>query len=197
MEVNLIKEIAKFLQWDQSWVVASLALLWAYKLLKDKLNAHRLRKTETLEKLTNYLKIPKNEQDSLMIELLFEDHFGKPLSAKEISYFKRTSDPAKNLKAYLFCLSYVSVDDSGRRLVVRKGKNLKARQWLYFLLYTLFGMIAFGMLEVSYVVFSTIGPRSYAIWGTMLMASVLLAGLSLHQASVAGASKKLVEDLKA
>lgn len=197
MEVNLIKEMAKFLQWEQSWVVASLAFLLTYKLLKDQLHAHKLRKTETLEKLANYLKAPNNEQDPLVVELLFENHFGRPISAREVSYFKRTSNPASNLKTYLFCSHYVSVDDAGRRIFVRKDKNLRARWWFYFSLYTAFGMIAFGMLEVSHIVFSTIGPKSYAIWGATLMTSVLLAGLSLHQASVAGSAKKLVDDLSA
>lgn len=197
MDVNLVNEIADFLEWDQSWVVASLAFLWGYKLLKDRLHAYRLKKTVTVDRLANYLRLPGNEQDALVVELLFEDYFGKPISIQEISFFKRTRDPAKNIKMYLFCLNYLSVDKCGRRLVIKNGKNLKVRKWAYFIVYALFGMVTFGMLEVSYLVFSTIGPKSYAIWSAMLVSSVLLAGLSLHQASVAEASRKLAKDIEA
>lgn len=193
MEFTILKEVAKLGEWDQFWIVASVAFLWSYKLLRGAYITKKYRNTETLDKLVAYLSRPISEQDILIKELLFESHFGRALSWNEIKYFKAAKDSAKSIKAYLSCMEYLEVNEVGMKLKVRRNKNLCLRKIGYFIAYTLFGTATIGLLSTI----SELKPDNIIIWIALLSSGVLMSGLFLHQGTVAATAQRLFKELNA
>ena len=192
MEATLLKEVAKFLAWDHSWTIVGLTLLWGIKLLAGAVQRKKQRSAETLDKLVSHLENSSGKESVLSTELLFENHFGKPLSWNEIRFFRRTCSSAKNLKSFLQCMEYLEVNKNGSKIAIKNGKNLTIRRFLYFSLYTLFGMIAFGLLTA----FPSIDPANILVWITLVASMVILAITALRQGAISSSAFVLYNELK-
>jgi len=109
METIIIKQISSVLSLNGSWILICFGALWAYKILKQKYEQHKIRRTETLGNIKEYFDLPTEERSIFLKELLFEDHFGKLLSWKEISFFLDKSEPIGYLKMYMRCKKHIEL----------------------------------------------------------------------------------------
>lgn len=193
MEAAILKELAKFFSWDHAWTVVGLTLLWGVKLLSEVMQRKKHRNTETLDKLVSHLGNSVSQNSVLLTELLFENHFGRPLSWSEICFFRRIRNSAKRLKMFLQCMEYLEVNDTGSKIMIKNGKNLTVRRIVYFLLYTFFGMITFGLL----IAFPAVGSDNVAVWLAMTVSMCILSVTALRQGAIATSAYILYEELKA
>ena len=195
LEVTLLKQIAGVFDVQAAWLATSIFALYTYKKSKEYLEARKQRRTETLQSLKDFIESESNEQSTLVRELLFEDHFGKPLSNHEISYFVNTKQPSKYLKMYLSARNYLEVSKDGKKVDVRNKKNLGKGKWWNLGLYCIFGVAGLFMLLGAKTVFFEIGPGIYAPWTLVTLCLIAMAGIGLDASSSADTARTLLDEL--
>lgn len=195
MEVTLLEQIASVFDIQAAWLATSIFALYTYKKSKEYLEARKQRRTETLQSLKDFIESESHEQSTLVRELLFEDHFGKPLSNHEISYFVNTKQPSKYLKMYLSARNYLEVSKNSERVDVRNKKNLCKGKWWNLVLYGVFGVAGLFMLLGAKTVFFEIGPGIYAPWTLVTLCLIAMAGIGLDASSSAVTARTLLDEL--
>lgn len=195
LEVTLLKQIAGFFDIQAAWLATSIFALYTYKKLKEHLEVRKQRRTETLQSLKDFIESESHEQSILVRELLFEDHFGKPLSNHEISYFVNTKQPSKYLKMYLSARNYLEVSKNGKKVNVRNKKNLCKGKWWNLGLYCVFGVAGVFMLFGAKTVFFEVGPEIYAPWTLVTLCLIAMAGIGLYTSSSAVTARTLLDEL--
>lgn len=195
MGIAIIKQISSLFELDGGWVLVALIALFAYKLLKEKYEAKRQHRTETLKSLKEFIDSDKQNKDPFLRELLFENHFGQPLSCNEIEFFMAHTHPNKYLKMYLLSRQYLEVSNNGTDLNTRKGKNLTRAKWGYMIGYFVFGILALLMLLSAKTAFSVIGPELYAPWTIVTLSLAAVAWAGLDESISANIANKLINEM--
>jgi hypothetical protein len=194
MDVAFLETLAVWMKMDAAWLVIALGMMWTYKYVAIRYESRKMRRTETLDKLRLYLDKPMSHQDTLMKEMLFEDHFGVLLSWQEVEFFRNAQNPLRKLRNYMHCKSYLEFDSAGQVLRIISGKNMMRAKWLNGIAYLITSFVFSGMVLGAHTVFMSNGPSMYAAWSVTLLCAGGLAVISLHQYFMSDAAIKLVAD---
>ncbi len=94
MTQKLVTEILKLLEAPEFLIVVTIFILFAQKQLREHFLVKRVRHTETLSKLVEYMK-EYGDKNFFIMEQLFLDHFKAKFQLKVLSFFFLRISPQK------------------------------------------------------------------------------------------------------
>ena len=185
----ILTEILKSEQFDNISIAFILATLFSIQYLYKKHKDKKNEKSKNLQKIIDYHEKPKEKQRKIYKELLLEECFGKPISSEEIDYIEKRENSAIVLNTYLLSKEYFKFDHKNKEIKI-KTKRIKTikKVWLFF--YFLSGASSIYIAETAFI------NKNYSFPTLMfLLASILIAILSLRQNLIASTAETLTKEL--
>jgi len=197
VEATIIKQLAGVLALDAIWVLLAFLALFVYKQLKSRQEDRKQRRIDTLVNIKEYFDLPTESREIFIKELLFENHFGRLLSWKDISFFLTSSEPIRFLKMYMTCSKHLHLNRDRGKIHLKASISPNRIYYLNLFLYFLFGVPALLMLLGAHQAFGISGPELYAPWTIVTMCLVTMSALFLNEGMSIQTATRLVRELNA
>ncbi len=191
MEIKLISEGIKLIDTPSGSLFFVILILWVVKLIREYFSKNRVKHTETLTNLINYMK--ENQiKDFFIVEQLFLDHFKVQIPYKGIRLFLNSDSPTELIFMFKNSRPFATFSSDYKKVEFYKNKkDLKLKKLIAWFQYAILGGLGFYMLVTSHH-FIELNPLQYISWFVISLYLCAIGFLGLDSITSIDKAKQLV-----
>lgn len=190
---SIVKDFLALFEAPAWSTFVALFSVFVYRKWREHVDSREKSKAERIERfLVKFPALP-TENYAILVEQLFLDTFGKPLSYPEIQFFLKSSKPTEHIQQFLQARTFFdrsSLDGIRLKRQYSSITRLRFAKWHRNIWYTALASTGLLLTAYSEPVFS-LAPPVWAVFAYLVFSLFLMAYLMLDASTAADAAINL------